>query len=35
MLKTTFVIRKCKTLTINVDKKYNNVIKHYYEKNIG
>ena len=30
--KTTFVISRCKTLTINVDKRWFNVIKHYYEK---
>ena len=28
----TFVICRCKTLTINVDKRWCNVIKHYYEK---
>ena len=32
MLKTKFVIRRCKTLTLNVDKRYHNGIKHYYEK---
>ena len=28
----TFIICRCKTLTINVDKRWCNVIKHYYEK---
>ena len=28
----TFVICRCKTLTINVDKRWCNVIKHFYEK---
>ena len=32
MLKTTFVLRRCKTLTMNVDKRKYNVIKHYYKK---
>ena len=32
MFKTTFVISRCETLTINVDKRWFNVIKHYYEK---
>ena len=30
MLKT-FVIHRCKTLTINVNKRQYNVIKHYYK----